>query len=299
VARGGTPDPGSLAELAIRLAAARHAPAPRTDRKAVVVVLADHGTADPGVDLGTAHPAVVAAHAIESGEAAVAAAARAAGAKVVVVDAGLTTRAALPASAIKLSAGRGAADITREPAMTIVDTLLAVQSGIALGTALADEGLDLLALGHVAPGAEVAAAAVIATLTGTSVDEVAAPNDRADVAAALAQVGAERDPLHVLALVGGPDLALITGLVLAAASTDIPVVLDDDATSAAALVAARLAPNAAGYLIAAHGGTRPAHRRALAALGLAPLFALGLGSGEGAGAALALGLVDGAARLLR
>jgi len=296
---GAAAEPGSLAELAVRLAAARHAPSPRTDRKAVVVVLADHGCADPGVDLGDAHPAVIAARAIDAGDAAVVAAARAAGARVIVVDAGLATRAPLPDAVIRLSAGRGAADVTREPAMTIVDALLAVQSGIALGTAMVDEGLDVLALGHVAPGAEVAAAAVIAALTGASTEDVAAPADRADVAAALAHVGVERDPLQVLALVGGPDLALMTGLILAAASTDLPVVLDDDGTSAAALAAVRFAPNVAGYLVAAHGGTRPAHRRALAALGLAPLFALGLGSGEGAGAAIALGLVDGAARLLR
>jgi nicotinate-nucleotide--dimethylbenzimidazole phosphoribosyltransferase len=252
---GGDPDPGSLAELAVRLAAARHAPAPRTDRKVIVVVLGEHGCADPGVDLGDAHPAVIAARAIDAGEAALASAARTAGARVVLVDAGLATRAALPASVVRLSAGRGAADITREPAMTPVDTLLALQSGIALGTALA--------------------------------------------VSAVSKNPEKSDPVHVLGAVGGPDLALLAGLVLAAASVDVPVVLEDHGTGAAALAAARMAPEVAGYLIAAHGGTRPAHRRALAALGLAPLFALGLGSGEGSGAALALGLVDGAARLLR
>lgn len=294
-----SPEPGSLAELAVRLAAARHTPTPRTDRKVIVVVLAEHGVAHPGVDLADGHPAVVAARAIDTGDAALATAARAAGARVMVIDAGLTTRAALPASVVRMSSGRGAADITREPAMTVVDVLLAIQAGIALGTALGDDGLDVLGLGHVAPGAEVASAAITAMLTGASLDEVAVPADREDVAAALASHAGAREPLEVLAAVGGPDLALLTGLILAAASMDVPVVLEDHGTAAAALVAARLAPAAAGYLIAAHGGTRPSHRRALAALGLAPLFTLGLGSGEGIGAALALGLVDGAARLLR
>jgi len=225
---------------------------------------------------------------------------RLAGARVVVVDAGLATRAALPASVVRLSSGRGAADITREPAMTPVDTLLALQAGIALGTALGDDGLDLLALGHVAPGAELASAAVVALLTGAPAAEVAVPADHADLAAVFGvSKTPESDPVHILGAVGGPDLALMTGLILAAASIDVPVVLEDHGTGAAALAAARIAPEVSGYLIAAHGGTRPAHRRALAALGLAPLFALGLGSGEGSGAALALGLVEGAARLLR
>ncbi|MCB9559663.1 MAG: nicotinate-nucleotide--dimethylbenzimidazole phosphoribosyltransferase [Kofleriaceae bacterium] len=296
--RLGNPEPGSLAELAIRLAAARHAPAPRTARKALIVVLAEHGCADPGVDLGDAHPAVIAARAIDAGDAAVAAAARAAGARVVLVEAGLATRAALPASVIRMSSGRGAADVTVGAASTPVDVLLAVQSGVAVATALADDGLDVLALGHVAPGAEVAAAAVVARLAGVALDEVAGDADRADVAAALAAAGPVTEPLEVLAALGGGDLAFLTGVILAAASMDVPVVLEDHGTSAAALVAARLAPAVPAYLIAAHGGTRPSHRRALAALGLSPLFALGVGSGEGAGAALALGLIDGAARLL-
>ena len=296
---GPSPDPGSLADLAVRLAAARHAPLPRVERKVVVVVLADHGCADPGVDLGDAHPAVVAARAIDAGEAAIAAAARAAGARVLLVDAGLATRAALPDGVVRLSAGRGAADITREAAMTPVDTLLAMQSGIALATALSDEGLDLLALGHVAPGAEVASAALAAALLGLPASDVASPTDVPDVTAALDLAPRSADAIELLGALGGPDLALMTGLILGAASVDVPVVLDDHGTSAAALAAARMAPAVAGYLVAAHGGTRPSHRRALAALGLAPLFALGLGSGEGAGGALALGLVDGAARLLR
>ncbi len=273
-------DPGSLAELAMRLAAARHTPSPRTDRKRIVVVLGDHGCADPGVDLGDSHPAVVAARAFEAGTTALAAAARQAGAPLLVVDAGLTTATTLPASVIRLSSGRGAADITREPAMTIVDTLLALQAGVALATSLADDGLDLLALGHLAPGAEVASAALVAHLAPAALDEVAAPADHADVAAALALLGPGADALEALATVGGPDLALLTGLILTAASMNVPVVLEDHGTSAAALVATRLAPATAGYLIAAHGGTRPSHRRALAALGLAPLFSLGLGSGE-------------------
>jgi len=300
---GASPEPGSLADLAVRLAAARHAPAPRTDRKAIVVVLADHGSADPGLDLGDAHPAVILARTIDAGQAALVAAARAAGARILVVDAGLSTRAALPSSVVRLGPGHGAADITREAAMTPVDAVLAIQSGIALATALADDGLDILALGHIAPGAEVASAALVAALTGALPSDVALPDDVPDVTSALSAVHgtaqAGRSAVLCTAQLGGPDFGLMVGLILGAASMDVPVVLEDHGTSAAALVAVAMAPAVAGYLIAAHGGTRPAHRRALAAMGLVPLFSLGLGSGEGTGAALALGLVDGAARLLQ
>jgi NaMN:DMB phosphoribosyltransferase len=67
--------------------------------------------------------------------------------------------------------------------------------------------------------------------------------------------------------------------------------LDGEASGAAALVAARLAPAVTGYLIAAqHGqGCMPA---IVAALGLEPVFAGEVGHGEGAGAAMVLGLLD-------
>jgi len=286
---------GTLAALAIRLAAARHAPKPRVDRKAVVVVMADHGVADPGIDLGASHPTAVAAAAVADGSAALVDIARRAGAKILLVDAGAT--GPLPASAVAV--GRGPAlDLTRGAAMTPVDTVLAVEAGIAVAIALADDGLDVLALGAIGLGAEIGSAALVASFSGAPVTAVARPDDHAAVTAALAASPLKGAPLEILGAFGGGDHAVLTGLILAAASMDIPVVLDDHATSAAAMVATALAPAVAGYLIAAHGGTQPSHRRALAALGLTPLFELGLARGEGTGAALALPLVDGAVALV-
>ena len=287
---------GTLAALAVGLAAARHAPRPRVDRKAVVVVLGDHGVADPGIDLGATHPTAVTAAAIADGSAALTEVARRAGARVLLVDAGAT--GPLPRTAVGI--GRGpAADVTRGPALTVVDAVLAVEAGIAVAIALADDGLDVLALGAAGLGAEIGSAALVAALTGAAPSAVARAGDADAVAAALAANPLTRpEPLEALATFGGGDHAALTGMILAAASMDVPVVLDDHATSAAALAAVALAPAVAGYLVAAHGGTQPSHRRALAALGLSPLFELGLARGEGTGAALALALVDGAAGLV-
>ena len=51
-------------------------------------------------------------------------------------------------------------------------------------------------------------------------------------------------------------------------------------------------------MIAAHRSSEPGHRLVLDALGLEPLFDLGLRLGEGSGAALALPLVRSALALL-
>lgn len=283
-----------LERLAIALGAAQHTARPRGAHKRLLVCAGDHGVGDPGIALGAADPTVVAAVAIADGSAAVAQVARSSTTPIVLVDAGVREPAAMPADAIAL--GRGPSqDLTREPALSVVDAALALEAGIALVTSLHDAPLDVLALGAIGIGADVAAEALLAAATRT----LPVLDDAVAVAAAargieLANAGA----LELLAAFGGPETGVLAGAILAAASTNVPVILDSYATGAAALIAARFAPAVTGYLIAAHTG-QLAHPRILAHLDLVPLFDVGLGHGEGAGAAMALALVDQVAAVAR
>lgn len=268
------------------LAAARHQARPRVADRAVVCVAADHGVVDSGLDLGAHHPTAIAVAALADGSAGAAAAARAAGAALVLVDAGLASSAAPPAAVIGLGL-RPSGDLAVGAALTPVEATAALEAGVALTIALAERGLDLLGLGGLGAGADLAAAAVIAALT--SGDAQLAPADGRDlVAAGLATLPPRPAPLDVLAAVGGTDLAVATGLILAAASTYVPVVLDGTTALAAGLLAVALAPAVRGYLACAHGGGGPAAAAARAALALTPIVAAGVGHGEGAGAAVAM-----------
>jgi nicotinate-nucleotide--dimethylbenzimidazole phosphoribosyltransferase len=91
-------------------------------------------------------------------------------------------------------------------------------------------------------------------------------------------------PLEILATFGGGETCVLAGLMLAAASMNVPVLLDGPATGAAALMAAAFAPDVLGYLIASHAGIDAAVGR--------PIFEVGLGHGEGTGAAMLLSLCD-------
>jgi nicotinate-nucleotide--dimethylbenzimidazole phosphoribosyltransferase len=107
-----------------------------------------------------------------------------------------------------------------------------------------------------------------------------------------------REPLGVLAGLGGLEIAVLAGVVLGCAAERVPVVLDGFITGAAALAAARLAPLAIGSMIASHRSPEPGHRLVLAALGLEPLLELELRLGEGTGTALAIPLVRSALAVL-
>ena len=284
-----------LEPLAERLAGAQHTLHPRSARRTIVVAAGDHGAGDPGIALGASHPTVVAAHAIAGGSAALAEVARASRAPIVLVDAGTVESAAMPATAVRL--GRGPSrNLLVEPAMTLVDAALALEAGIALAVSLADDpGLDLLAIGALGVGSELAAAALLGAALGSPPSNLGDPD--AEAAGARGAALADAGPSELLAACGGPETALLAGLLLGAASMNIPTLLDGHATGAAALVAARFAPDVTGYLIAAHAGAL-VMPRILAHLGLAPVFGVGLGHGEGTGAAMVLPLADQVAALV-
>jgi len=282
-----------LERLAATLGGAQHTARPRAARRTIVVCAGDHGAGDPGIALGAVHPTVVAATAIADGTAALAQIARASHAPIVIVDAGAVEGAAMPAVAVRL--GRGPSrDLAREPAMTVVDAALGLDAGIALAVSLVDAGLDVLALGALGVGADVASAALLGSALGVPPTNLGDPG--AEAAGAKGSERAGSGGLELLAAFGGPETAVLAGLILGAASMNVPVILDSYATGAAALVAATLAPAVTGYLVAAHTGTFT-HPRILAHLGLVPIFDVGLGHGEGTGAAMVLPLIDQVAAL--
>jgi nicotinate-nucleotide--dimethylbenzimidazole phosphoribosyltransferase len=309
-ARVATANAPMLEGLAARLAGAQHTPRPRASKRLVVVAIADHGVGDPGIEMGANHPTVIAARAIADGSAALCQVARSsrgddmlasvdfrdvsrAFTTIVLVDAGSREPSHMPEIAIQL--GRGPShDLMREPAMTIVDAALGLDAGIALSVSLSEQAPDVLALGALGLGSEVASAAILAAITGRAPSSLS--DDVAEAAGhrGLALVGA--GALEILATFGVSDTAVLAGLILGAASMNVPVILDSYATGAAALVAAAFAPDVTGYLIAAHRGSFT-HPAILEHLQLTPAFEVGLGHGEGTGAAMVLPMLDQVAAL--
>ncbi len=100
-------------------------------------------------------------------------------------------------------------------------------------------------------------------------------------------------------LPGGRGLEGAVGFYLGAAASKAPSLLDGVISCTAALCAARLCPNALGYLVGTHASSEPASRELLRELGIkAPLDA-GMHLGEGAGAMAYLPLLDSALRVYR
>ena len=303
-----TKPPGSLGRLESlveQLAGITGSASPRIERPAVVVFVADHGVTAQGV---SAYPSTVTAQMVanfEAGGAAINVLARAAGAKLVVIDVGV----AGPEPAASTRIRGGTRDMTVEPAMTGDEALAAIGVGRDVARRLVGDGCDAIALGEMGIGNTTPASALVAALTGrlpaevtgrgTGLDDEAVHHKVAVIEAALRRHGPTADdPVGVLAAVGGLEIAALVGAMLAAAEARVPVVLDGFITGAAALVAVAVAPNLAPRLIASHRSAEPGHRIVLEQLSLEPLLDLDLRLGEGSGAALALPLLRAGTLLL-
>jgi nicotinate-nucleotide--dimethylbenzimidazole phosphoribosyltransferase len=284
---------GRLEEIARRVAGIRHDPAPGRLQAAVVVAAADHGVASEGV---SAYPQEVTRQMLanfDDGGAAVCVLSRIAGASLRVIDAGV---------------GAPTGNIADGPAMSQADALRWVEEGMGVADELAGAGVGIVAIGEMGIGNTTAAAALCAALLhvdpaatcgrGSGVDDAGLARKVEVVSRALSANDVSDDPLAVVAALGGFELAFLCGLALGAAANRQVVLLDGFIATVAALVAARLAPDAADAMIAAHLSPEPGHRLALDALGLEPLLDLRLRLGEGSGAALALPLLDASLAIL-
>jgi nicotinate-nucleotide--dimethylbenzimidazole phosphoribosyltransferase len=198
--------------------------------------------------------------------------------------------------------------MTKGPAMTREEAERAVLAGIELVEKYKD-GLDLLGTGEMGIGNTTPSSAIVAVLTGSSPEMVTGRGTGIDDASLKNKVELikkaisvnkpdPKDPLDVLAKVGGYEIAGIAGLVLGAALYRIPVVIDGFISTAGALIAAELNPLCRGYIIAAHQSVEIGHRKMLERLEQIPLLDLSLRLGEGTGAALGMSLVEAGVKIL-
>ena len=295
---------GKLEDIAVHIAGVTGQPLPKITQKAVIIMAGDHGVTSEGV---SAYPAAVTAQMVHNflrGGAAINVLAQYVGAKVIVVDVGVATEITHP-DLLSRKVAFGTANMVLEPAMTRAQMLEAIQVGMDVCDAQLDQGIDLVATGDMGIGNTTASSAITAALLqtpvalvtgrGTGIDDEQLAHKIQVIEQALARHAPNPgDPLDVLMKVGGLEIAGLVGVIVAAASRRVPVVIDGFISGAAALVAVELNPLIREYLLAGHASVERGHRLILDRLGLSPLLDLKLRLGEGTGAVLAMSIIEAA-----
>lgn len=300
---------GRLEELAVRLASIQGTLQPQTRPRRLIVFAGDHGVVADGVGIWPQEVTAAMLHLIAGGRACCSALAAAAGADVSLIDVGSASAPLQGSIYVDRRIARGTKSLAHGPAMTADQFWAAWMAGQAAIEAARADGMRLVALGEIGIGNTTSAACLIAlgcdleateaVGAGAGATEETLRRKRQVVTDAVlrARGNITSDPIAAMAEVAGFEIVAMAGAIAAAAHVDMPVVLDGVVTGAAAIVAQAVDPAALETAIPSHTSAEPAHRHALARLGLKPYLDWHMRLGEGTGALLMLPMLDAAAGL--
>ena len=282
---------------------------PYLGNKVIFTLAADHGVTEEGV---SPYPKEVTAQMVYNflaGGAGINVLASHSGARVVVVDMAVASDLRTDPRLVIKKIAYGSKNMAKGPAMSRDEAVKAIVAGFEVFEDEFRRGADIIGTGEMGIGNTTAASAITAVFTGKPVEEITGRGAGLDdkgikhkvetIKKALAINKPDAgDAIDVLSKVGGFEIAGLAGIILAAASRKVPVVVDGFISGAAALVAYKIEPKVKDYMIAAHQSVEGGHKYILEHIGLKPLFDLNLRLGEGTGAALAIGLAEASVKIL-
>lgn len=300
---------GRLESLSIQMAGITGQVRPQIQHKVVTVMAGDHGVVAEGVSAFPQEVTPQMALNFLYGGAAINVLSKHVGARVVIVDMGVAAAMDAHPGLISRRVGSGTGNIAKGPAMTRTQAEESILSGVEIVEAEIARGLDILATGDMGIGNTTPSAAIACVVTGKSASEIVGRGTGVNDEGLRRKISAvenalkinQPDPcdgLDILSKVGGFEIGGLVGAILGAAANRRPVVIDGFISTAAAIIAATIAPQVKDYLIAAHCSQELGHRLMMEWLGVEPLLDMHMRLGEGTGAALAMSLVEASCKIL-
>lgn len=291
---------GQLEKLIVQIAGVQNTADVRIDKRCALVFCADHGVVTEGVSQSGSDVTALVAQSVAEGSANVNLMASVANTDVFAVDMGML-RAVHGTIDKRIAAGTQ--NMALGPAMTREQAKAAVQAGCELVGEMKNCGYQLIATGEMGIGNTTASAAMACALQGCAPEELTGrgaglsdaglKRKRETIARALETNRPDaKDPLDVLAKVGGFEIAGMTGAFLGGMQHGIPVIMDGVISAVAALTAVRMEPQARDFILPSHISREPAMARIMDELGMLPILHADMALGEGTGAVALIPLLD-------
>lgn len=296
---------GLLEDMIVKIAGIHETADVCINKRCALVFCADHGVVAEGVSQSGSEVTALVAQSIAEGTANINLMAGSANADVYAVDMGMMN----PVHGTidrRIAAGTG--NMAKQPAMTYEQAQCALQTGIDLVGEMNEKGYRIILTGEMGIGNTTASTAMSCALLGFTPEELtgrgAGLSDaglvrkRNAITKALAVNKPDsNDPVDVLAKVGGLEIAGMAGAFLGGVKHRVPVVIDGVISAVAALVAARICPEAREFMLPSHMSREPAALRIMDELELKPIIHADMALGEGTGAVALLPLLDMALRV--
>lgn len=325
---------GTLESWAAKLSALQRTAKPSADKAACLIFAGDHGVArapEEGGEGCSLFPQTVTRAVLLGLEREVAGAsvlAKANGVKLKVVDAGVAGGAmdgkVIVSSPDKLP--NGTRNFCKEPAMTAEECARCIKIGRSSLIELVKEAsANVVVLGEVGIGNTTSSSALIAALTGQSVESVCgggafaarsinedAVSKKIDIVTrALNRYSQVNMPAPVaLANLGGAEIAALVGAMLEASDRSIAVLVDGFIATAAALVAVSMSPTVCNVLFFTSNSAEKGQVAAIEQIQatasennipvpVSPVLSMNLRMGEGTAALLSVPILQSAAAIMQ
>ncbi|MFA6384943.1 MAG: nicotinate-nucleotide--dimethylbenzimidazole phosphoribosyltransferase, partial [Candidatus Omnitrophota bacterium] len=300
---------GKLEDMAKQICGITGSISPVLSNKILFTLAGDHGVTEEKV---SPYPKEVTAQMVANflnGGAGINVLARHAGARVVVGDLGVASDLTPRPGLIIKKINYGTKNIARGPAMTMDEAVRSIIAGIEIFEEYFKKGVTICGIGEMGIANTTPSSAITSCITSRTVEEITGRGAGLDDAGLNNKISVikqaldlnkpdHRDPIDVLAKVGGFEIGGMAGIILASAAYKTPVILDGFISGAAALIAFHMAPATKEYMIASHCSVERGHMIILEHIGLSAILNLNLKLGEGTGAALGMTLADASIKIL-
>ena len=296
---------GRLEDLSVRLAGITGKVHNRIEKKHLLVFAADNGVVAEGVSSAPQSVTLMQTVNLTRHKTGASTLCKHFGCEITVCDVGVNADIKEP-KVVNKKIAYGTQNIAKGSAMTREQVLQAIMTGIDLAK---NTDADVIGVGEMGIGNTTTSSAVLSVLLDADVKAVTGRGGGITDACFLKKKQVIKDAIvinqphkddviDVLAKVGGFDIAAMCGAFIGCAATHRPVVIDGFISAVAALCAYKLCPNSVQYFVPSHASYEIGYKLAMDAMGLQPLFLLGMRLGEGSGCPLAFEVLGAACAVL-
>ena len=296
---------GRLEKLSVQLAGITGQVHNRMDKKHLLVFAADNGVVEEGVSSAPQSVTLMQTVNLTRAKTGASVLCKHFGCGITVCDVGVNADISEP-RVLNRKIAYGTRNIVQGPAMTREQAEQAILTGITLAM---ETEADVLGIGEMGIGNTTTSSAVLSVLLDADVETVTGrgggiTDESFQKKKAVIKTAIEinkpdkNDVVDVLAKVGGFDIAAMCGAFLGCAISHRPVVIDGFISAVAALCACRLCPDAVQYFIPSHASYEIGYKLSMDAMGMEPLFLLGMRLGEGSGCPLAFEVLSAACAVI-
>ena len=282
---------------------------PDIKKRALLVFCGDHGVVEEGVTQTGQEVTRIVAENFAKNLSTVNIMAEVAGVDVFTIDVGMNTpfykeNQLKKDTVVNRKIGMGTKNLSKEPAMSMEECKKAMDIGKGLVKELKEMGYKIIAtgemgIGNTTPTSALATVfldvdAALVTGKGAGLSDEGIEKKCNVVRKAVNRVRDKniKDPVELLAELGGYEIAAMTGVYLGGMEEGIPVVMDGVISTVAGLVAYYINGDVTDYLFASHVSLEPAGKLALEAMGLEGIIHGRMCLGEGTGAMTLFPILD-------